>query len=132
MTTTMKLKAKTLTILAAVALAVTGAIISSLGQQWTISVVKTVTTNTVPEQLTTTEYWGHTVTFLGMKATRTNNTGTVYVQWNSTNQGSGIPLLPGAVLSITMPDEKKKGICATNFYIDVETDGDGVVAFIMD
>ena len=123
--------AKTLVALAA-AIAILGAIATAFGQQWSVSITKTVTTNSVPEQLTTTEYWGHTVTFLGMKATRTNNTGTVYVQWNSTNQGSGIPLLPGATLSITMPDARKQGICLTNFWIDVETDGDGVVAFIMD
>ncbi len=98
----------------------------------TQTLTKTVASADTPEQLTTNEIWGHTIVFLGMKATRTNNTGTVYIQCTSSNSGAGIPLQPGGTVSITVTYPPIRGVCATNFWIDVDTAGDGVVSWVIE
>lgn len=98
----------------------------------TQTLTKTVASADTPEQLTTNQIWGHTIVFVGMKATRTNNTGTVFIQCTSSNSGAGIPLSPGGTVSITVSHPPIRGVCATNWWIDVETAGDGVVSWIIE
>ena len=71
---------------------------------------------------------GHSFTFVGMKAARTDNAGKVYIQPASGNDTAGIPLNPGDTITFTA-DSPDDYFTDAQFYIDVETAGDGCIAF---
>lgn len=81
-----------------------------------------------PEALgaSTKRFWS--VTFIGLKAKRTNNTTRVWVQDRLGDAEFGIPLLPGQSITFTAP--RGRFFTADQFVIDVETAGDGVVALL--
>lgn len=84
----------------------------------------------VAVQLTTTSTEVLGVTFIGMKAARTNNTGTVYVQVTNTTNAIGYPIAPGQTLTISGDPTGYQGRYApvnlTNFWIEAPNAGDGV------
>lgn len=87
---------------------------------------KTVSSSTVPELLAPTGTTAaKSFVFIGVKAARTLNTSTVWLQMNnSTNDGIGaIPLSPGQVLTVPVDSVRPRIV---DWYIDVETNGDGV------
>jgi len=91
------------------------------------SITKTVTATGTPEVLGSGAIRCHSITFLGMKAARTNNVGTIWVAPGSGNDSAAIPVEPGESTTFTAKnadDYFKDG----QFYIDVETAGDGVIA----
>ena len=100
-----------------------------------VTYVKTVTTNTVPEALTTDSGTNfRTIIIQGLKAARTTNAGTVWIGTNPTNNTAGIKLGAGESVTITMDTgygfdpSDKIGFDPSDLYIDVETEADGVVA----
>lgn len=87
---------------------------------------KTVSSSSVPELLAPTGTTSaKSFIFIGVKAARTLNTSTVWLQMNnSTNDGIGaIPLSPGQVLTVPVDNIRPRIV---DWYIDVETNGDGV------
>jgi hypothetical protein len=82
-----------------------------------------------PIQLATNEsIRARTLVFIGNKAARTVNAGTVWIQCNSTNDSPGIKLLSGQTISLTAGPG---GFDLTNFWVDVETTNDGVTVMIL-
>ena len=85
---------------------------------------KLVTTAGTPVALGTSGTTFQTVTFVGCKAAKTDNTGTVYIRYTG---GTGwIPLGPGAF--ITINSTTTRPLTAAQFEIDSATNGDGVLA----
>ena len=91
------------------------------------SITKTVTATGTPEVLGSGAIRCHSITFLGMKAARTNNVGTIWVAPGSGNDSAAIPVEPGESTTFTAKnaDDYFKD---DQFYIDIETAGDGVIA----
>jgi len=98
-----------------------------MGQQQFGSIIKTVSATGTPEALGSGGVRAHSVTFLGLKAARTNNAGKVWISPNSGNDTAAVPLDPGDEVTFTSSAEDKYFTDA-QFYIDVETAGDGCVA----
>ncbi len=98
-----------------------------MAQQTFGAIIKTVSATGTPEALGTSATRAHSVTFLGLKAARTNNAGKVWVSPNSGNDTAAIPLDPGDDITFSASTEDGY-FSADQFYIDVETAGDGVVA----
>ena len=99
-----------------------------MAQQQFGSITKTVSATGTPEALGSGAVRGHSFTFVGMKAARTNNAGTVYIQPGSGNDTAGIPLSPGGTITFTA-DSPDDYFTDAQFYIDVENAGDGCIAF---
>lgn len=93
-----------------------------------ITIVKTVASTLVPEVLGESILRGTTITFTGMKAARTPNVGTVWVQMDAADGSPGLQLLPAQTIS--WPAGVAGSFTANDFWIDVENAGDGVIAFI--
>lgn len=91
------------------------------------TIIKTVSSTGTPEVLGTDSTLFHSITFQGMKAARTLNAGNVYIQPASGNDTAGYRLEPGASITFQAGQEDNH-FAADQFYIDVETAGDGVVA----
>ena len=98
-----------------------------MAQQTFGSIIKTVAATGTPEALGTSATRCHSVTFIGLKAARTDNAGKVWVSPNSGNDTAAVPLDPGDDITFTAGAEDGY-FSADQFYIDVETAGDGVVA----
>jgi hypothetical protein len=98
-----------------------------MGQQQFGSIIKTVSATGTPEALGSGGVRAHSVTFLGLKAARTNNAGKVWISPNSGNDTAAVPLDPGDEVTFTSSTEDNYFTDA-QFYIDVETAGDGCVA----
>jgi len=98
-----------------------------MGQQQFGSIIKTVSATGTPEALGSGGVRAHSVTFLGLKAARTNNAGKVWISPNSGNDTAAVPLDPGDEVTFTSSAEDNYFTDA-QFYIDVETAGDGCVA----
>jgi len=98
-----------------------------MAQQQFGSIIKTVSATGTPEALGSGAVRAHSVTFLGLKAARTDNAGKVWISPNSGNDTAAIPLNPGdeVTFAANSPDDY---FTDAQFYIDVETAGDGVVA----
>ena len=64
-------------------------------------------------------------TFYGKLHARTNNTGTVYLGTNSTNDTQAISIAAGEYVVITAPENSYFDLY--DFYLDVATANDGVV-----
>jgi hypothetical protein len=84
----------------------------------------TVTTTNTVSVLVATNLVGKTFVFMGRKASRTNNTGIVWIQRTSTNAFGGIPIYPGQLLSIPVATDRAVKV---DFWITADTSGDGVV-----
>ena len=82
----------------------------------------------VPAQITTNDYRARTIVFVGNKAARTPNSGTVWIQVNSTNDSPGIKLLSGQTISLTAG---AAGFDLRAFYVDVETTNDGCAVLML-
>lgn len=91
---------------------------------------KVTTGANVPIQLTATTTWVSQLTFIGMKAARTNNTGAVYIQATNTTNAPAIPIAAGATFTIASPD-RQPSINLTNFWIEAPNSGDGVQVFFL-
>ena len=98
-----------------------------MGQQTFGSIIKTVSATGTPEALGSSATRAHSVTFIGLKAARTDNAGKVWIQPGSGDGTAAIPLSPGEDVTFTAGAEDGY-FSADQFYIDVETAGDGVVA----
>ena len=99
-----------------------------MAQQTFGSIIKTVSATGTPEALGSGSVRGHSFTFVGMKAARTDNVGKIYIQPASGNDTAGIPLNPGDTIIFTA-DSDDDYFTDAQFYIDVENAGDGVIAF---
>jgi len=98
-----------------------------MAQQQFGSIIKTVAATATPEALGSGAVRAHSVTFIGLKAARTNNVGKVWISPNSGNDTAAIPLEPGD--DVTFSASAEDGYFTdAQFYIDVETAGDGCVA----
>lgn len=91
-------------------------------------IIKTVASTAVPEALGTNGVVFRTIVFIGNKAARTANTGRIWIQATSANDDGGIPITSGGIFSVTAASGNFQD---KDFYIDVENNGDGVVAIMM-
>lgn len=64
-------------------------------------------------------------TFWGLKVPRTNNTGTVFLGVQSSNDSQPIPITAGNSLTIEAPASQAYDL--STFYLDAATAGDGVI-----
>ena len=88
-------------------------------------IVKTVAATYTPEAIAVSGTYFRVATIMGKKAARTNNVDIVYIGIGSTNDTQPLAIYPGQIFSISMPSG---GIGDLHeWYIDVETAGDGVV-----
>lgn len=92
------------------------------------SIAKTVSATGTPEVLGSEGVRFHSITFFGLKAARTDNTGRVWLQVASGNDTNAIPLDPGDSVTLTAKVQDDYHT-ADQIYIDVETAGDGVIGF---
>lgn len=83
------------------------------------------TDSTTPAILTNGTARAINITLIGRKANRTDNTGTVWVGFLATNDTQPIKVTSGAIIGITVP--AGKAIMLASLYLDVETNGDGVM-----
>ena len=88
---------------------------------------KTNSSATVPVRLTATQgqHLFRRATFFGKLQARTNNTDTVYLGWNSTNDTQVVALGSGASLVIEAPPDSWLDLY--DLYLDVTSTNDGVV-----
>lgn len=88
---------------------------------------KTNSSTTVPTRLVSVrgQSFFKTATFYGKLHARTNNTGTVYLGTNSTNDTQAISIAAGDYVVITAPENSYFDLY--DFYLDVATANDGVV-----
>ena len=98
-----------------------------MAQQQFGSIIKTVAATGTPEALGTSATRAHSITFLGLKAARTDNAGKVWISPNSGNDTAAIPLDPGDTVTFTA-NSSDDYFTADQFFIDVQTAADGVVA----
>ena len=99
-----------------------------MAQQQFGSITKTVSATGTPEALGSGAVRAHSITFVGMKAARTDNVGTVYIQPLSGNDTAGTPLAPGDNITFTA-DSPDDYFTDAQFFIDVLNAGDGATAF---
>jgi hypothetical protein len=92
--------------------------------------VKTVASTGTPEVVGTNATTFKSITFLPYNAARALNTGRVWIQFTSTNGDEGIPLgnTEGNSITFTAPEGKHYDL--SQFYVDVETNADGVMYII--
>ena len=92
-----------------------------------LTISKVTVAENVPVQLTSTGTEVYAITFLGKKAARTNNTGTVWIQFANSTNAVGLPITPGQSLTIDggTPFEP---IVLSDIWIESETAADGVQA----
>lgn len=77
-----------------------------------------------PEALAVDGTYVTTVTIWGIKAARSNNTGTVYLDSTSTNDAQAVPIGTGSYVTLTASPGKL--IDLNDLYLDSVTSGDGV------
>jgi len=92
--------------------------------QITNQIIKTVAAIGTPEALAADGTFFQSATYIGIKAARTNNAGTVYLGIGATNDTQIIPIAPGEQGIIQAPPGQKFDL--NDFYLDVETAGDGL------
>jgi hypothetical protein len=86
---------------------------------------KTVSDVNVPEALTATETFFRWAVVIGKKAARTANADRVYLGVTSTNNEQAYEIKPKETITINAPPGQKMDF--QNWYLDVETVGDGVI-----
>ena len=89
--------------------------------------IKTVASNGTPERVSPVPRKFRTATFVGNKAARTANTGTVYLGWSSVNDEQFIPVTTGASVTINAPSGEAYDLF--DLWIDCATNADGVCVF---
>lgn len=94
------------------------------------TIVKTVTTNTVPERLTTNAGTFSRIVFHARASARSTNSGAVYLQWISTNDTAAIIISANGQYTLDAMNADMRQL--TNIWVDVETSGDGVVAVVFE
>ena len=77
-----------------------------------------------PEALAADGTYVTTVTIWGIKAARSNNTGTVYIDSTSTNDLQAVPIASASYVTLTASPGKL--IDLNDIYLDSTTSGDGV------
>ena len=88
-------------------------------------IIKIVTAAGTPEAIAADGTYFRQATIIGKKSARTNNTSAVYLGVSSTNDTQAITIQPGESQTISMPREGMGDL--NDWYIDVETAGDGVI-----
>ena len=88
--------------------------------------IKTVTSSATPEKVAATSTPFRVATVMGKKAARTNNTGTVWLGLAATNDSQSLEITPGEIKTIEVPPNIADWDL-TDFYLDVATNGDGVI-----
>lgn len=84
---------------------------------------------TTPVQVGSSLVHARTLVFMGFNgAGRTTNTSTVWIQTSPANNGLGVPLSPGQIISFT----SQRPYDASDFWIDAETANDGAVVLVQD
>lgn len=86
---------------------------------------KTVALTTVPEAVAAATRLVDSVVLYGQKARATNNTSTCYVGFTNVDGEQLLPITAGSYISLSAPPGKK--IDLAGIYVDVGTNGDGVV-----
>jgi hypothetical protein len=89
------------------------------------TIIKTVAASGTPEAVSATQVLVRSALFIGRNAARTNNTGNVYIGWQSADDTQLLEVTPGAEVRVTAPDGEAFDLGAT--YVDVITNDDGVV-----
>jgi hypothetical protein len=89
------------------------------------TVIKTVAASGTPESIAADGTFFRHATVFAKKAARTVNTGVIYVGTTSVNDAQPYDLEPGDVWTIDAPAGGKLDL--NDFYVDVATNGDGVV-----
>ena len=89
-------------------------------------IIKTVADSGTPEAITSTSptYFVYAI-FIGRKAARTANTGNIWLGITSGDNTQPIRLVPGQEKTIEAPPSKQFNL--SDWYVDVETNGDGVI-----
>lgn len=90
-----------------------------------IQIVKTVAAAGTPEPLAAGGTYFRVATVAAKKAARTDNVGNVYLGVGAANDSQPLKLLPAEEIEIKSPDGQRYDL--NDFYLDVETAGDGVV-----
>lgn len=83
--------------------------------------IKTVALTTVPEKISSTSLPATNVILIGCKAAQTDNATTVYIGPSSGDGTQVIPIPPGGQYALS-------GVDLSEWYIDVGTAGDGLIA----
>lgn len=86
---------------------------------------KTVAATGTPEAISGSANKVESVLIKALKGRATANTGVVYIGFSATNDAQLHALAPGEEMTLTAPDGKKIDTAA--IYIDVATNGDGVI-----
>ena len=86
---------------------------------------KTVAAAATPEAIAADGTYFVSAFIVGKKAARTDNVGTIYVGIGSTNNSQPIPINPGEIVTLSMGEGQEGDL--NDWYVDVETAGDGVV-----
>ena len=94
------------------------------------TVITTAPTTTATVQVTTEALRFRSAFFSGLKNARTNNTGTVWIQFAGTTNSAAIKLLGGQSATLTLPGTE--GMIASNLWLHVETADDGIVAIFFE
>ena len=81
--------------------------------------------STTPAVLTNATIKAISITLIGRKANRTDNTGTVWVGFQSADDSQPIKVAAGATVGISIP--AGRSIVLSSLYLDVETNNDGVL-----
>src|SRR4026207_496382 len=79
----------------------------------------------VPVSITTNvAYWANVITFKGLKASQTDNTGDVYIGVETGNGTQHVKVTAGGEVVYRCPPNEQ--INLANFYLDVTTANDGI------
>lgn len=87
--------------------------------------VKTVAATGTPEAIAATTTLVDSVVIYGQKALATNNTSTCYIGPTSGNGTQLLPIAAGSYVTLSAPTGKK--IDLAGIFVDVGTNGDGVI-----
>jgi len=91
-------------------------------------IIKTVAATTTPERITSTQGTEfRQAVIMGKKAARTDNTSTCYIGLAATDSSQPYAVTAGGEIVITPPLGVKFDLY--DFYVDVETNDDGVVVW---
>ena len=90
-------------------------------------IIKTVSLTTVPEKLGT-DVKARIFIFVGNKSARATNTSRVWIQLNPTNDVGAFPLQPGQLIAVEVDNTRARFV---DWWIDVETAGDGVTCLLI-
>lgn len=105
-------------------LSICALVLAAYGAAW-IPIKKTVASAGTPEQLSTSDTRYRKMILVANKTARGTNTSRIWIQTSGTNDEGGFYLDPGERFAITDLDN---GTAPSEVWIDVVSDGDGLVA----